>query len=412
MDNPEHKLIRLLLNKEFYDENKHRVLRDMFPAPLSSIYDTIQEGHTRYDRDMTVDELKALHWIVNPTLTRAARENIHNLLYNVENDPTYGEDLGKDVLAKLWFVEVNRQITEVGVNNINGLGNTFGPIRDILDKHEDSGLPADDLEELDDDFDGILAYDEGDCRWKFNLPVLAERLPGAAGGRFMVIFARPEVGKTSFHVSLSCGPGGFVDQGATVAVMSNEEDGRVVQYRGVQASSGMNKEQILNNKNVARAKWQALDHRYKIIKGECTTMEMLDAYCKRNTPDILIIDQLDKIEISGTFSRLDQKLREVYRQAREISKRHDIFVIAISQASADAEDQTYLTYSMMDESRTGKAAEADVILGIGKREDPNQADPDAPPDKMRYLTVSKNKINGFHGKVNCKLHHEVSQYRD
>ena len=46
---------------------------------------------------------------------------------------------------------------------------------------------------------------------------------------------------------------------------------------------------------------------------------------------------------------------------------------------------------MMDNSRTGKAGEADVIIGIGRTGD---VDDD---NYMRYLCVSKNKINGYHG---------------
>jgi hypothetical protein len=59
---------------------------------------------------------------------------------------------------------------------------------------------------------------------------------------------------------------------------------------------------------------------------------------------------------------------------------------------------------MMENSKTGKAAEADLIIGIGK------SDVTDNDDKRRYLTVSKNKLTGFHGRVVCNLDTEMSRY--
>jgi hypothetical protein len=141
-----------------------------------------------------------------------------------------------------------------------------------------------------------------------------------------------------------------------------------------------------------------------MIDNVDASIEWLDKYCQENTPDILIVDQLDKINVTGTFARTDEKLRSIYTKYREICKRHDLFGIGISQASADAEGKTNVTYAMMENSKTGKAAEADLIIGIGK------SDVTDNDDKRRYLTVSKNKLTGFHGRVVCNLDTEMSRY--
>ena len=52
---------------------------------------------------------------------------------------------------------------------------------------------------------------------------------------------------------------------------------------------------------------------------------------------------------------------------------------------------------MLENSRTGKAAEADFILGIGKTGEIT-AD-----NYMRFLCISKNKINGWHGTINSNI---------
>ena len=65
-----------------------------------------------------------------------------------------------------------------------------------------------------------------------------------------------------------------------------------------------------------------------------------------------------------------------------------------------------LTFDMMEGSKTGKAAEADVIIGVGFR---NQLDID---QDIRSIAVSKNKITGYHGKMTCKIIPELSRYID
>ena len=61
---------------------------------------------------------------------------------------------------------------------------------------------------------------------------------------------------------------------------------------------------------------------------------------------------------------------------------------------------------MMENSKTGKAAEADLIVGIGNKfsNDPN--------NNMRILNVSKNKITGWHGAPSCVIDRYISRYDD
>ena len=53
-------------------------------------------------------------------------------------------------------------------------------------------------------------------------------------------------------------------------------------------------------------------------------------------------------------------------RARQIAKQYNCAVFYMSQLSADAEGRSVLNQSMMEGSRTGKAAEADLMLLIGK----------------------------------------------
>ena len=78
-------------------------------------------------------------------------------------------------------------------------------------------------------------------------------------------------------------------------------------------------------------------------------------------------------------------------------------VWAVSQACFEAHEREVIDYSMLDNSRTGKAGEADLIIGIGK-----QAGLEA--TNTRFLSVSKNKINGWHGNVPVHINIATGRY--
>ena len=82
-------------------------------------------------------------------------------------------------------------------------------------------------------------------------------------------------------------------------------------------------------------------------------------------------------------------------------------MIGVSQASADAEGRSRIDFSMLEGSKTGKAAEADLIIGIGKHT--GNGDDDT-PDHTRFINISKNKLSGYHGCIICNIQPEVSRY--
>ena len=134
-----------------------------------------------------------------------------------------------------------------------------------------------------------------------------------------------------------------------------------------------------------------------IMDSVGTSVEEVDEYAKLNKPDIMFCDQLDKFRISGEFNRGDERLKETYVYAREIAKRNKLLMWAVSQASYDAHDRQWIDYSMLDNSRTGKAGEADIIIGIGKTGSSEVE------NTVRHICISKNKLNGWHGMINAQI---------
>ena len=241
-------------------------------------------------------------------------------------------------------------------------------------------------------------------RSNFNITVIKQNLGGIVGVNLMIAFARPETGKTAFWVSLCTAPDGFCSQGAKVHAFINEEPAIRTQIRAISAYTGMTRDEILFDRVQAQRIWADIKDNISMFDTVDWSMSDIDAHCEKHKPDIIIIDQLDKVNVSGTYARTDEKLRQIYTSVREIAKRRDCAVIAISQASADAHNRNSISFDQMENSKTGKAAEADLIIGIGRNPNTDLE------NKIRTLCVSKNKINGYHGEPVCTIRRGISRY--
>jgi|TARA_R100000231_G_scaffold50608_1_gene42894 replicative DNA helicase len=380
-------------------------MRSMFPSELADLYDTIVDGHDKYDRNLTVVEVRELFRVNNPTATRAKRELLAEILDDISAYAPIGEDVAQDVLTKMWQQEVGRRIADMGLAMMEGNPEKIHEIKELIERSEDGFVPEDeDDAPISTDLDELLEYDSLANCWEFNIPSLSRAVRGGRAGEFMIAFARPEVGKTAFYVSLAVAPNGFCAQGADVHIITNEEPAKRTMIRAMSAYTGFSKEQLYMHREQAKQKFTEIQANIIMRDKVDASVEWLNKYCERHKPDIVIIDQLDKLDVMGTFARTDEKLRQIYLKFREVCKRHDVFGIGISQASADAENRTNVTYAMMENSKTGKAAEADLIIGIGKQDITDHN------DTRRYLTISKNKLTGFHGNIVCNLETDTSRY--
>ena len=380
-------------------------MRSMFPTELADLYDTIVLAHEKYERDVGVLELRELFRVHNPTATRAKRELIADILDDIKAYAPMGKDVAGDVLEKLWQQEIGRHIADMGLAMMEGNPEKLYEIKDLIEKSENGFVPDDDEDvPVTTDLDELLEYDSLANCWEFNIPSLAKAVRGGRGGEFMIAFARPEVGKTAFYVSLALAPNGFCAQGANVHIVTNEEPAKRTLLRAFSAYNGLSKNQLYMNRAQAKEKFGEIRTNLTMLDKVDGSVEWLNRYCKRHKPDIIIVDQLDKLDVAGTFTRTDEKLRQIYLKFREVCKRHEVFGIGISQASADAENKINVTYAMMENSKTGKAAEADLIIGIGKQDITDHN------DTRRYLTISKNKLTGFHGNIVCNLETDTSRY--
>jgi replicative DNA helicase len=399
----EKQLLTLCLKKDFYKEHRNKLTKSLFTNGAGNFFETIQKAHDEYNTDLSLDEVSVLHTEkYNPALTRASKHNFSEMVNELREEDEPNENVIGDIIESLHRRNLAHKIAVMATDIYNGKTEDFLTIKNLLDNPQIIEESNDG--EVTSDVGELLDLIDVTTKWNFNLQSLQEQVSGIGEGNLAVFFARPETGKTAFWVSLVANEGGFASQGAKVVALINEEPAVRTQMRLINAHTGMTREEIKEDTPKASTLWSQINTNIKLLDTVDWNLDDVNKYLEENKTDILIIDQLDKVNVSGTFARTDEKLRAIYTGAREIAKRHNICVIALSQASADGHNKLNLTFDMMEGSKTGKAAEADLIIGIGKRDTGN------PNEPMRQLNISKNKINGVHADVSCFINPQLSRY--
>ena len=401
-------LLKAIKNHEFYSSIQSNLSRNLFEDEMRDIYDAIVEGHTKYGKDLSSDDVLAIWLKTNPVATRAERNSIEDAIDSVDKANALQTEVAEDLLKELWKRNIGHKIANLGIEITEGVDSALVRLEELLHGTREGLLPNDFGETTTKDIEALLAKSSDDARWQFNISTLSRHVYGIGPAEFGVVFATPETGKSAFMISMCAGPGGFCEQGAKVLYIANEEESTRTMLRAIQSWGGMTREEIAADPRSAKNRFSAIADRIEMKDTQDWDLAKIESYIETMKPDVVIIDQADKVHINGMFNAGHERIRELYRSLREVAKRQQVALIGVSQASADAKGKTRLSPFEMEGSKIGKAAETDLIIGIGKHEATDVDDTD--PDYTRYLTVSKNKLSGWHGTVICQIQPAISRY--
>ena len=121
---------------------------------------------------------------------------------------------------------------------------------------------------------------------------------------------------------------------------------------------------------------------------------MVEQVIADTNPGLVIFDMIDNLEFKGTMraghdSRTDQILEAQYQWARKLGVKYGHPVIATSQISAEVEQQSETQCNppmhALKDSKTGKQGAADLMIMIGRSDDPTLG-------SVRYISTPKNKL--------------------
>ena len=399
-------LIKTLLDRNFYDQHKGiRCPDKIFSKDVRKIKQALDGAMEAYDGDLTVADLEAVFNRMNASMTTATRGAYEDLFKRISITEPIKEEIAQDTLSQLFQQHVGERVANLGFDFVNGTEDSLEPLRLLLEEYKNDFTPNLRVDWDDNSLDTILDATLLESRWGFNISSLARRVEGVSGGHLVLVGARPNTGKTSFHASLIAASEGFAHQGAKCIVLCNEEAYTRVAARYISASANMTMKEVRENKALAHKRYEPIRKNVLFKDSTGKGMAWVESVVKQEKPDIVVLDMGDKFaDISSERSDITLKTAAIH--ARNIAKQYDCCVIWMSQLSAEAEGKADLNQSMMEGSKTGKAAEADLMVLIGKTQQAEGED----EDPVRYLNLAKNKLNGYQGKITCVLDGSRSIY--
>jgi len=208
---------------------------------------------------------------------------------------------------------------------------------------------------------------------------------GLRPGHHMLVYARPEMGKTMMAVEMMAG---FLLQGLTVLYIGNEDPIDDVNMRVVNRLAGMTKTEVMEEPDKADAIIRTKGYDNLILASLAPgTAREITGLIEHYEPHVLVLDQLRNINMHDDNRVL--QLEKAATQAREWGKRYSCVVVSVTQAGDSASGKAILDIGDVDYSNTGIPSQMDVMVGIGATEQ----------NKMRgevVISLPKNKISGVH----------------
>ena len=395
------KVWKLLLKKSFYEKYKNTLPINSFDEVGRSLLPTLEFCHAKANKDISCEELELAHIAHHPNITTASKNTIAAYLGNIKDQADIDASIADVVFKTLWRKEVGRAVAEFGIRLEQGTHQTVDDLNTYLSNVGESFIPDDSMVAVSTDPVELFTYLNRAGKWEINIPTLKEKIGKIGAGTFIVVLARPECGKSATIVNLMSGRTGFAAQGANTHLIANEEPVEVTVGRSIACYNEVPIGALKRNPLIGKTSgWDEVRKNMTFVHRADVTMPMLESYVKENKPDVLIIDQIDHLAISGDFEKTNERLGAIYRKARELACKYGMVVVGVTQASADAEGKSKVNFSMAAGSKTDKAAAADIIIGIGKVDDAADTEGN---EVIRYYTASKNKVSGWHGTAVVRL---------
>lgn len=220
---------------------------------------------------------------------------------------------------------------------------------------------------------------------------LQEKTGGAMPGDHIVVFGRPESGKTLFSVNMVAG---WLRDGHNVLYVGNEDNIDKIQDRVRHNLSGMTKAQVEKwtdeaNKRCRDKGWDRL-RAVHLFPGSAA--EIADIV-EETRPTCLVVDQLRNLHSPGSKGGTKaQRLDDIACDVRQLGAKYGLVVMSVGQANAGDQHgrpREWLDLDDFDESRTGVPGQADLMVGIG-------VTPELDAHNQRALSLPKNKMSGDH----------------
>ena len=224
---------------------------------------------------------------------------------------------------------------------------------------------------------------------------------GAPPGTHIVVFARPETGKSMFCINMLAG---FVVNGRRALYIGNEDPAPNIKMRIMNNLTGMTKQEIESNREEAnRIVSEVAEDRLIYADLHPGSPSDVRSLVAKYRPDVVLVDQIRNLRTPRNFTKVEG-LEYIAKEMRNIGKEFGCVMVSVTQAGDSADGKIELGMGDIDFSNTGIPATADVLIGIG-------CTPQLELFRKRKLSLPKNKLSGNHNSIDVDVIPELSEVR-
>lgn len=220
-------------------------------------------------------------------------------------------------------------------------------------------------------------------------------ISGLQKGDFIIVAARPSMGKTAFALNI----GQHASKGASVGIFSLEMTTEQLMERLISSRSLVEFGKIKTGK-LDEAEFRkitdaanVLAKRKIFIDDKSTNLSDIKAKCRnlkiKEGLDVVIIDYLQLIEISDKTNSREQEIAKISRELKKLAKKLEITIVALSQLSRGPEQRTDHKPILSDLRESGSIEQdADVIFMLYRDEYYNK---ESEEKNIAELIINKNR---------------------
>ena len=373
-------LSSIIQDRESFNQLCKLNIRDSFSDPGKFIYDLISEF---YDKDTSVNfvDLDLIQQRINRELPK--QSTLYKGILQTLTETTSSSNLLEEVIA-LKKDSVARELASILLspqkNNVLELMDEYKSIEDFVNNFEDDSnlLIGTNVEEL-------VEHLKSENKIRLFPKSLQEATGGAMKGHNVLIFGRPEVGKSLFVINMI---GGFLHDGLKVLFIENEDPVKSTMSRVVCRLSETGIFDVIKKPKDIQKIIKTRGYNNLILKSLSPgTFREIQSLIDEYSPDVVVINQLRNIWV-GKEAKVEQ-MEKAATFARNMAKKNDLLIIGVTQAGDSGSNKLRLDMGDIDFSNTGMPAQMDLIVGIGSNEEYDGKG-------WRMISLPKNKLSGEH----------------
>lgn len=224
---------------------------------------------------------------------------------------------------------------------------------------------------------------------------LDQTLSGLQRGDFIIVAARPSMGKTAFALNI----GQYASKDASVGMFSLEMTREQLMERLIAAKCLVDFESVKTGKlsedqfGKIAAATSDLAKRKIFIDDKSTSLADIKAKCRnlkiKKGLDVVIIDYLQLIEATEKSPSREQEIAKISRELKKMAKKLEITIIALSQLSRAPEQRADHRPILSDLRESGSIEQdADIIIMLYRDEYYNRESEDK---NLAEIIVNKNR---------------------